>query len=120
MSAINAVTLPTLSSRVVSRRGATHKSASRPLCAKHERKSLVCRAGPKEAVAAVSAATTSALVAASPALAVVDERLNGDGTALALGVNDPVIGWAMLGVFTTIWGLYYAAGLEEDKQDAQI
>merc|ERR1711902_285486 len=120
MSSINAVALPSLSTRIVSRRGATQKSAARPLCAKNERKSLICRAGPKEAIAAVTTATTSALVAASPALAVVDERMNGDGTALSLGVNDPIVGWAMLGVFTTIWGLYYAAGMENDKQDAQL
>lgn len=36
----------------------------------------------------------------------MDDRLNGDGTGLAFGVNDPVLGWVILGVFSTIWTLY--------------
>ena len=33
--------------------------------------------------------------------------MNGDGTGKALGVNDPILGAHLLGVFTTIWALYY-------------
>jgi hypothetical protein len=39
----------------------------------------------------------------------VDDRLNGDGAGIALGVNDPVLGAHLLGVFTAIWALYYVA-----------
>ena len=39
----------------------------------------------------------------------VDDRLNGDGAGIALGVNDPVLGAHLLGVFTAIWALYYIA-----------
>lgn len=30
-----------------------------------------------------------------------------EGTGLKLGVNDPVLGYVLFGVFTTIWALYY-------------
>jgi len=36
----------------------------------------------------------------------VDERLNGDGVGLPLGINDPVLGWVLLSVFLLVWGLY--------------
>lgn len=39
----------------------------------------------------------------------VDDRLNGDGVGLALGVNDPVLAWQMAGVVLVLWALYYAA-----------
>jgi hypothetical protein len=39
----------------------------------------------------------------------VDDRLNGDGAGIILGVNDPVLGAHLLGVFTTIWALYFLA-----------
>ncbi len=39
----------------------------------------------------------------------MDDRLNGDGAGIALGVNDPVLGAHLLGVFTAIWALYYVA-----------
>lgn len=48
----------------------------------------------------------AASLVASPAYALVDKRLNGDGTRKALGVNEPILGWVLLGVFTTIWALY--------------
>jgi photosystem II PsbW protein len=39
----------------------------------------------------------------------VDERLNGDGTGLPFGVNDPVLGWVIVGVAGLVWSLYFAA-----------
>lgn len=42
-------------------------------------------------------------VSAGNTYAQVDERLNGDGTGLPLGINEGAIGWAMLGVFTLVW-----------------
>lgn len=35
--------------------------------------------------------------------------MNGEGAGIALGVNEPVLGAHLLGVFTTIWALYYIA-----------
>jgi hypothetical protein len=43
----------------------------------------------------------------------VDDRLNGDGAGIAFGVNDPVLGAHLLGVFTTIWALYYVSTQSE-------
>ena len=36
----------------------------------------------------------------------VDERLNGDGAGIALGINEPILGFVMLGVFGSVWILY--------------
>ena len=57
----------------------------------------------------LSAAVTSLATTALPALAVVDERLNGDGTGLIFGVNDESLGFILLTVPTLIFGLYYVA-----------
>ncbi|GBF94555.1 photosystem II reaction center W chloroplastic-like [Raphidocelis subcapitata] len=59
----------------------------------------------KKAAAAVVAAP--ALLAASPAFAIVDERLNGDGTGLPFGVNDPALGWVIVGVAGLVWALFF-------------
>jgi hypothetical protein len=37
----------------------------------------------------------------------VDDRLNGDGVGYPLGVSDPVLGWVIAGVASTIWILYF-------------
>merc|ERR1711977_766113 len=47
-----------------------------------------------------------------PALALVDDRLVGEGTGKILGINDPVLGWVIIGVLTTIWAVYYTATKE--------
>merc|ERR1711904_579876 len=39
----------------------------------------------------------------------VDDRLASEGTGKALGINDPILGWVIIGVFTTIWAVYYVA-----------
>jgi photosystem II PsbW protein len=69
--------------------------------------------------AAAAAVALPALVAANPAFALVDDRLNGDGVGYALGVSDPVLGWVIGGVASLIWILYFIAqkdfGDFEDK-----
>ena len=73
-------------------------------------KATVQKAVEKAAVAAIAA---PALLAAHPAFALVDDRLNGDGTGLTFGVNDARLGWVMAGAFTTVWTLYYLAQRDE-------
>jgi len=51
-----------------------------------------------------------------PAFAIVDDRLNGDGTGLPLGINDGALGIILATVPLAIFGLYFVAG----KQDASI
>ena len=76
------------------------------------RGAVKCQAGQVEELAkkaATIAATLPALVAASPAFALVDDRLNGDGVGLPFGVNDPALGWVIVGVAGIVWSLYFAA-----------
>merc|ERR1712226_809687 len=54
-----------------------------------------------------NAALIGAMTAGSEALALVDDRLAGEGTGKILGINDPSLLGVILGVFTTIWALYY-------------
>eukprot|EP01023_Acetabularia_acetabulum_P034084 TRINITY_DN31_c1_g1_i1.p2 TRINITY_DN31_c1_g1~~TRINITY_DN31_c1_g1_i1.p2 ORF type:complete len:122 (-),score=32.42 TRINITY_DN31_c1_g1_i1:196-561(-) len=60
------------------------------------------------------------LSAALPALAIVDERLNGDGTGLIFGFNDAALFWVVLGTFSLIWVLYFISqpdlGGDEDDE----
>merc|ERR1719356_1050867 len=51
-------------------------------------------------------ALIGAMTAGCEALALVDDRLGGEGTGKILGVNDPVLGWVIIGVFGTVWALY--------------
>ena len=36
----------------------------------------------------------------------MDERLNGDGAGIPLGVNDPTLAFVIVGVFGLVWALY--------------
>merc|ERR1712084_14248 len=54
-----------------------------------------------------NAAVIGAMTAGCEALALVDDRLAGEGTGKILGVNDPSLLGVILGVFTTVWALYY-------------
>merc|ERR1712093_68223 len=56
--------------------------------------------------------STFAFISSMPASGLVDDRLAGEGTGKALGVNDPVLGWVILAMFTLIWALYYTATKE--------
>jgi len=46
------------------------------------------------------------MLTTTPALAEVGRRMNGDGTARSLGVNEPILGWVLLIVFGTVWALF--------------
>merc|ERR1712127_35183 len=72
---------------------------------------MVVKASAQQKFAAVqTAAMTGAMtIATHPAMALVDDRMNGDGTGRILGVNEPVLGWVILGTFTTVWALYSLA-----------
>lgn len=55
---------------------------------------------------------TSLATQALPALAVVDERLNGDGTGLIFGINDESLGFILLTVPLLVFGAFYGAQKE--------
>ena len=67
-------------------------------------------------------AAVSAAVTASPALALVDERMSTEGTGLSLGLSNNLLGWILLGVFGLIWSLYtvYTSGLDEDEESGGL
>lgn len=67
---------------------------------------LLCAATPQYLAPTAAPLLTAAHAPAPPQ---VDDRLNGDGAGIALGVNEPVVGAHLLGVFTTIWALYWSA-----------
>lgn len=49
----------------------------------------------------------------------VDNRLNGDGAGIPLGLNEPILGWVMLGVFSLIWVLYATTAKSFGAQDEE-
>ncbi|KAI3955078.1 hypothetical protein MKX01_015919 [Papaver californicum] len=63
-------------------------------------------------------AAASAMMMSNPALALVDERLSGEGTGLPFGLSNNLLGWILLGVFALIWANYfvYTSTLEEDEE----
>ncbi|KAI7845161.1 hypothetical protein COHA_001206 [Chlorella ohadii] len=77
---------------------------------------VVCRAQQQNLAAKAAAAGVSvpALLAAHPALALVDDRLAGEGTGKILGINDPSLFWAITIVFTIVWGVFYVSTREID------
>ncbi|KAK3244158.1 PSII 6.1 kDa protein [Cymbomonas tetramitiformis] len=99
------VGLPSLNVRKT-QKGRAQKVVRSAVRANAGRKSaVVCSASADKKVAGAAAAVTA--FTASPAFAVVDERLNGDGAGIPLGVSDPILGWIILGVITFVWSLYY-------------
>lgn len=72
---------------------------------------------PSTAHGASLLAAASAMTAASPAMALVDERMSTEGTGLSLGLSNNLLGWILLGVFGLIWSLYtvYTSTLDEDE-----
>ncbi|KAF6151645.1 hypothetical protein GIB67_033299 [Kingdonia uniflora] len=68
--------------------------------------------------ASLTAAATAAMTMASPALAIVDERLSTEGTGLPLGLSTNSLGWILFVVFGLIWANYfiYTSGLDEDEE----
>uniref|UniRef100_A0A452ZHU3 PSII 6.1 kDa protein n=1 Tax=Aegilops tauschii subsp. strangulata TaxID=200361 RepID=A0A452ZHU3_AEGTS len=71
-------------------------------------------------LAAASAAVSA--TAASPALALVDERMSTEGTGLSLGLSNNLLGWILLGVFGLIWSLYtvYSSTLDDDDESGGL
>lgn len=49
----------------------------------------------------------------------IDERMNGDGVGYALGVNQPVLGWVIAGVFGITWALYASSAKGFGGQDEE-
>lgn len=49
----------------------------------------------------------------------VDERMNGDGVGYALGVNQPILGWVIAGVFGLVWALYASSAKVFGGQDEE-
>merc|ERR1712137_92285 len=79
------------------------------------RKATVCRVT-KEQRHVFPAAVFTSLTATLPAAAIVDDRLNGDGTGLPLGINDGALGIVLATIPLAIFSLYFFAG----QQDSQI
>jgi hypothetical protein len=43
--------------------------------------------------------------------------MNGDGTGLIFGINDPSLFWVVAGVFGLVWAVYYVAGRDVDGDE---
>lgn len=71
----------------------------------------MCRAQQQNLFAKAAAAGVSvpALLAAHPALALVDDRLAGEGTGKIFGINDSSLFWNMLAIFGTVWAVYFVS-----------
>eukprot|EP00891_Asterochloris_glomerata_P002208 jgi/Astpho2/2208/Aster-x0514 len=95
----------------------TSASCVRPVAVAKARtaaRPAVCHAQQVRKVAqAAKAAAISlpALVAAHPALALVDDRLGGEGTGKILGIGGAE-GWAIIGAFAATWAIFYASTRE--------
>jgi len=106
------VGLPALARPVRKNTVAAKAAVARPAA----RKAVVATASmERKATAAVS--TAAAALSASPAFALVDQRLNGDGVGLPLGVSDPILFYIIAGVFTTVWAVFYVSDLTADEDD---
>ncbi|XRB19764.1 photosystem II PsbW protein [Pseudoscourfieldia marina] len=105
-------------------------SVRAPVSAISARKHCVVRASSsssspaKASVASVASLVALPVVAsissfAAPALALVDDRMNGDGVGLPLGINDPALAIALASVATFVWSQYYLSqrDLGGDKGD---
>jgi|Transcript_13373 photosystem II PsbW protein len=69
----------------------------------------VCAAQKQNMMAKAAAAgiPITTLLAAHPALALVDDRLATEGTGKIFGINDNAIFWNMLAIFGTVWAVFY-------------
>merc|ERR1712048_1107335 len=65
-------------------------------------------------------ALIGAMTAGCEALALVDDRLAGEGTGKILGINDPALLGVIIGVFTTIWALYYFGSKDLTDEGIQL
>ncbi|KAF8388172.1 hypothetical protein HHK36_026838 [Tetracentron sinense] len=78
-----------------------------------EEKPYGCNTG---SIVGMGASLMAAAAMASPAIALVDERLSTEGTGLPFGLSNNILGWILFGVFALIWSLYfvYTSSLDED------
>ena len=74
---------------------------------------------PQLAAAVTSAAT---MAYAHPVMALVDDRLSGEGTGLGLGVSNPKLTWILVGVTALVWALYflYSSKLPEGDDESGL
>eukprot|EP00199_Chlamydomonas_sp_CCMP681_P005226 CAMPEP_0119102890 /NCGR_PEP_ID=MMETSP1180-20130426/1486_1 /TAXON_ID=3052 ORGANISM="Chlamydomonas cf sp, Strain CCMP681" /NCGR_SAMPLE_ID=MMETSP1180 /ASSEMBLY_ACC=CAM_ASM_000741 /LENGTH=112 /DNA_ID=CAMNT_0007087267 /DNA_START=54 /DNA_END=392 /DNA_ORIENTATION=+ len=83
---------------------------------------VVCNAQAKPVEVAkkvmAAAAGLPVLLATSPAFALVDERLNGDGTGLPFGINDGALGWVIVGGLTLVWTAWWNS--QKDLGDDEL
>merc|ERR1719440_1923174 len=92
-------------------------SVRAPVSAISARKHCVVRASSASQSTSVTKKSVASVVAlplvgalssfAAPALALVDDRMNGDGVGLPLGINDPALAIALASVATFVWSQYY-------------
>merc|ERR1712176_14555 len=107
-----AATLRSATKKTPRQKHALHRAAGRTRVSAHSRKVVVkARASVNDVQRKVARVTEAATVAAvslqaSPAFALIDKRMNGDGTGRPLGVNDPILFWVLLGVFGAMWAVY--------------
>ncbi len=87
------------------------RSPARPLLPPAAARAVVCAAQQQSVLAKAAAAGVSlpALLAAHPALALVDDRLAGEGTGKIFGMGESGTFWNVAIVFGLIWSLYYVA-----------
>ena len=81
------------------------------------KRTVAARASPVEKAAAAVTVGAGSLIAAAPALAEVETRMNGDGTGLILGVNSPILGSVLFVVFAGVWSLFSASAKDFGGQD---
>merc|ERR1712157_543576 len=105
--------------------GEKGKRSAPPKPHKHRRVRMNARTVLKKQLPKIEAAAIvgAATLTASPAFALVDKRLNGDGTRLPFGINDPILGWVLFVVFGTVWAVFSQStkglgGGEEDGEDS--
>merc|ERR1712216_1102974 len=79
-----------------------------------QKRTAAVKAAPEKKAAVASAVTA---LTASPAFALVDERLNGDGVGYPLGISDPTFFWVIAGVFTLVWALFYTSSVGGGESD---
>jgi photosystem II PsbW protein len=49
----------------------------------------------------------------------VDERMNTEGAGIIFGVNEPILGFILVGMFSLIWVLYATSAKEFGGQEEE-
>ena len=109
-----------MSTRLSSVRAPVKSMAARPVAVRASSASQSTSVTKKSVASVVALPLVGALSSfAAPALALVDDRMNGDGVGLPLGINDPALAIALASVATFVWSQYYLSqrDLGGDKGD---